>query len=107
MATTLYNSTPASGSSYQRAFSVYIDNPLNGTPSLSFVEEKVTLLDSGEAIHTQLGHLSTKFDAANADHVQLYTLLEALYTTLHIARDAAPPVDPLAPPVDPLAPPVI
>ena len=98
MATTLYNPSTVAGSSYQRAFSIYIDNPLSGTPSIAFVEEKVLELDAGEPIHTQLGsNLSTKFDSANPDHVQLYTLLNTLYTTLREARDAAALVVPVTP----------
>lgn len=91
MANTLYNPSIVAGSTYQRAFSVYIDNPLSGTPSIAFAEEKVIVLDGVEPIHTQLGvNLSTTFDSTNPDHAQLYTLLNTVYTTLREARDAAP-----------------
>jgi hypothetical protein len=84
----LYNPSTVAGSAYQRAMSVHIDNPLNGNPSINFVEEKVVLLATGEIIHEQVGSLTAEFDVTNPTHGYIYYYLDLLYTTMREARDA-------------------
>lgn len=82
-----YKESNVSGTSWQRAVRVVVENPYGGIPSINFVEEKAINLDGN--ITTQLcSNLTTQFDAENPLHVDIYTKLNELYTLLREARDA-------------------
>lgn len=56
-----YNETTVSGSSYQRAWRVDIENGTTAK-SLRFHEEKVVVLDDGTTIKNYLGSISENYD---------------------------------------------
>lgn len=63
---------------HQRAFSIHIDNPLTGTPTCTFQQEKVVEIN-GEVIKQPIGELIVKYDHTDSDAVTLYDLLKAYY----------------------------
>lgn len=102
-----YRSTDVVGSSYQRARSLYFENPKGGTPSLLIREERVTTLADREIcehageinISIPVEQMSTEFqlrNPTNNDPVpngtmtygDLYVALFSLYWHLAEARDA-------------------
>lgn len=82
-----YKETTVSGTSWQRACRVNIDNSYGSTPSIVFEEEKISNLD-GELIRQPAGNLSRAFDPLNANHVALYEMLNNLYIELREERDS-------------------
>jgi hypothetical protein len=86
-----YLPTTVSGSSWQRAKSVCIDNPSEGMPSLNILEERVILLSDGRKIYEPVGSLTAEFDPTNPLHGQIYMLLNDLYIALREVRDNPPP----------------
>lgn len=72
---------------HQRAFSIHIDNPLMGTPTCTFQQEKVVEVD-GEVIRQPIGELVVQYDETIPDAVVLYQLLKDYYLKL-----IAPPVE--------------
>lgn len=82
-----YNPATISGSSWQRAKSVCIDNPSVGTPSINIIEERVILLSDGRKIYEPVGSLTAEFDATDPLHGQIYMLLNDLYIALRTLRD--------------------
>ena len=83
-----YKETTVSGTAWQRAFRVSIDNAYGATPSIVFEEEKITNL-AGELVRQPAGTLSRAFDALNTNHVALYEMLNNLYIELREERDNA------------------
>lgn len=50
------------GSQYQRSYRIVIDNLLGEIPLISFQEEKVTTLATGEIINKHCGFLNLEYD---------------------------------------------
>ena len=73
--------TTTSPAIHQRAFSIHIDNPLEGTPTCTFQQEKVVVID-GEVIKQPIGELVVAYDETNPDAVVLYNLLKNYYLDL-------------------------
>ena len=102
-----YNQQTISGviTSWQRAGRVELQNPLGGTPSIIFYEEKATQIPDGSIDRKPLGTLvesATDMTATFAlldpnsgqnvgtmSYEQLYAGLYSLYLSLAAARDAA------------------
>lgn len=81
--------------SWRRAINVTVNNPYNQAPTLIFEEEDITVLPSGKTIRDRVYNvpmpfqaMSISFDPTNETHVQVYTLLNQLYTEAREARDA-------------------
>jgi len=81
-----YKESTISGTTWQRSARVIISNPYQGTPSILFQEETATNID-GVVTTAPVTEVSCVFDAANPNHVELYTKLNALYIELATARD--------------------
>ena len=82
-----YKESTVSGTSWQRAVRVVVENPYGGTPSINFVEERAVNL--GGEITTQLcANLTTQFSSENQLHTDIYTKLNELYVLLREDRDA-------------------
>jgi len=73
--------TTTSPAIHQRAFSIHIDNPLEGTPTCTFQQEKVVVID-GEVIKQPIGELVVAYDETNPDAVVLYNLLKDYYLNM-------------------------
>lgn len=99
-----YRETSVTGSQHQRARRVVIDNPLNGTPQVNFVEE--TVVDVGaEKINRDAGNLYVAFDPTKqvaiidpstgaatgqtVTHAEVYAILHSVYLQAAGERDAA------------------
>lgn len=81
-----YKETTVTGSKWQRAVRVVIDNPYNCLPSILFVEEE--LINTGDMIIPRLcSNLSAVFDPKNEIHIEIYTKLNELYILLREERD--------------------
>lgn len=93
----------STGSSWTRARQVYIDNPLNGIRSITFVEELVVSTD-GETIakptnliKEDFSNPATEFNLLNpidgsvlgtATYMDIYVMLYSLYMKIAADRDA-------------------
>jgi hypothetical protein len=100
-----YKESAVAGTKYQRACRVLIDNPLNGTPSIMFVEEEVVSSGEGQEITRIVSNLSAPFDPSGTfpgldpetnlpvgrdiTHGEVYALLYSLYMNLATQRDSA------------------
>lgn len=103
-----YQETAESGTSWVRATSVHIHNPLGGTPSISFEEEQVLVVGDKtfrNGYGNMVNRLHKTFDPSGfinlrhpvtgqligqtVTHEQLYVLLHSLYMEMAEARDAA------------------
>lgn len=106
---TNYKETEVQGQSWQRACRVVVENPLNGTSTIMFVEEEAVNL--GDKTLTNLcSNLSCTFDPAatfpgldpetglpvgrDITHGEVYALLNSLYMHLAKLRDTPPEVTP-------------
>jgi len=87
-----YNASTVTGESWQRVYSVHIDNPSDGLPSINFVEQRVTLLSDGRKLYEHVGSLTNTYDPTNPRHPQLFGLLNAEYEALRAVRDTPKPV---------------
>lgn len=87
MTTPNYNESSVAGTQWQRACRVVIENPLNGTPSLMLVEERVMQLGE-DIIATPCANLSVAFDTNNPLHMDIYNKINEVYVLLREARDA-------------------
>ena len=81
-----YKEKEVAGKSWQRACRVIIENPYGGLPTITFVEQEATQLGE-KIIMKDCGSVGLQFDAQNATHVQIYTILNQLYMELAAARD--------------------
>uniref|UniRef100_A0A831U083 Uncharacterized protein n=1 Tax=Geobacter metallireducens TaxID=28232 RepID=A0A831U083_GEOME len=86
--TTNYKETNISGTQWQRACRVIINNPYRGVPSIIYCEEAVTIDASGNTTATPVAEVSCTFDPNNKSHVSIYRALNALYMQLAEERDA-------------------
>ena len=101
---TNYKESAIAGTSWQRACRVVVENPLNGTSTIMFVEEEAVNL--GDKTITNLcSNLSCTFDPAatfpgldpetglpvgrDITHGEVYALLNSLYMDLAKKRDEA------------------
>jgi hypothetical protein len=98
-----YKQTDIAGEAWTRAKRVVIDNTLNQTPVIEFIEEKVISIDS-EMIHKDTMNLVEPFSnplqefnvvnpttgeaVRTATYAEVYELLHSLYLHLAIRRDA-------------------
>ena len=83
-----YKESEITGQKWTRAVRVQIDNPINSTPSILFVEEEA--INLGAKVITNLsGNLYTQFAPENPLHLEIYTKLNELYILLREARDVA------------------
>lgn len=100
-----YKQTSISGTSWQRAWRVECENPLQGQRQITFHEEQV-LNAAGQAIRTPAGSVSVQFDLQNAlttfplldpdtgaqlgtaTYAQVYRMLHSLYIHAATQRDA-------------------
>lgn len=83
-----YKQSEVTGTQWQRAIRVVIENPFGGVPSINFVEETATQL--GDSVITQpCSNLTCDFDVSNPAHVEIYDKLNALYMALAEIRDSA------------------
>lgn len=57
-----YKEQEITGSKYQRACRIMIDNPLDETPTVNFVEEEITIISDTDKSHKLIGSLSMTFD---------------------------------------------
>jgi hypothetical protein len=97
-----YNETEMTGSSWQRACRVVVENPYQAVPSIVFVEEKVYNLGE-RVIKEPVANLFVNMDPESLLHLEIYEKLNELYILLRQARDeaAAVPVTPEPPPIEP------
>lgn len=100
-----YKQTTISGTSWQRAWRVECENPLDGQRQITFHEEQV-LNAAGQTVRTPAGSVSVRFDLQNAlatfplldpdtgaqlgtaTYAQVYRMLHSLYTHAATQRDA-------------------
>jgi len=98
-----YNETAVSGSIWTRAKAVQINNPANGTPSITFTEEQVvdynnTLLSGGQpsfvsvtfnpaAVIPMIDPTTQTATGATMTQGDLYAALYSLYLQVAAARD--------------------
>lgn len=103
-----YKESTVSGTAWQRARLVQINNERGTVPAITFVEERIVVLDDDRSLSNDVSQLVESYDAAKefdlydpvtleptgdkATHEQLYGLLFGLYMTLAQARDN-PPVE--------------
>lgn len=59
----IYKQAPIAGESRQRANQVVIDNPLIGTPRISFIEEEVIALSDGRLLRNPVPGVGCEFEA--------------------------------------------
>lgn len=57
-----YKETTITGNKYQRACRVMIENPINKTPTVSFIEEEITINSDDNITHKLVGSLNMTFD---------------------------------------------
>ena len=98
-----YKESTVAGTSWQRACRVVVENPLNGVPSIMFVEEQAINMGT-EIITRPVANLSCSFDPVatfpaldpetnlpvgrDITHGEVYGLLYSLYMDLAKKRDA-------------------
>lgn len=82
-----YKETTVAGNSWQRAYKVRVDNPLNGIPHITFFEETAINL-TDKTITEHVATIGCDFDATNPLHTDIYTKLNELYVLLRQARDS-------------------
>lgn len=101
-----YKQSPVTGESWQRAVRVVIENPVDGTPAISFIEEQVINLP-GEKITRPAGNVAEPFMPENyleqfnvinpetgevirtATYQEVYVVLHSLYLHVAAKRDLA------------------
>lgn len=83
-----YKETTVTGTSWQRARQVVIENPYAKLPSITFIEERAMNV-GGTVITEVVDSLVCSFDSNSTLHTDIYLKLNELYTLLREARDAA------------------
>lgn len=84
---TNYKESTSISTQWTRCARVFIENPLDGVPGASFVEEVAVRL-SEQTITRLSGNLTVTFNQDNPKHVQAYNLLNEIYMEAALARDA-------------------
>ena len=98
-----YQESSVTGESFVRARQIVIEHPHGGTPSVTFVEQRVTVLGD-EVIETPLGRIVFSFDengtiplrnpetneltGQSVSHPEAYALLYSAYIQAALGRDA-------------------
>lgn len=99
-----YKETSINGNEYQRCAAITIINPVGKNPSISFEEQKITII--GETlIETPIGSIVLSFDPAKVIELrnpqtgellnssvtfeEVYTILYSAYIQEAIARDSS------------------
>lgn len=104
-----YKQATVAGESWQRAHTVVVANPYDGTPVIDFREEEIVLLADGRSLKTDKDHLvrelppevmGTTFELRNPDTGELLNqtatfadvavMLHSLYYHLANERDTPP-----------------
>jgi hypothetical protein len=99
-----YKETSVTGSYYQRAYQVVINNPLGGVPNITFFEEEVMTLADGRQLKNNVAGCLANFQhgatfplinplddtslGAMGSHDQVQVLLYSLYKALRAQADA-------------------
>jgi len=99
-----YQEVTVTGQSWIRAAQVIINNPLNGVPEVTFVEERVVSTSEGvqktrvSSVDESMHDTTTRLDiydpltglktGATASYGDVYNMLFSLYMTLANKRDA-------------------
>ena len=83
-----YKETTVTGTSWQRARQVVIENPYAKLPSITFIEERAMNVD-GAILTEVVDSLRCNFDSNSTLHTEIYLKLNELYVLLREARDAA------------------
>lgn len=99
-----YKETSINGSEYQRCCEIRIVNPVGKTPSISFEEQKITVIGEN-LIETPVDRIMLSFDPAKVVELrdpqsgdllntsvtfgEIYTILYSAYIQEAIARDAS------------------
>lgn len=101
-----YKQSTVTGDSWVRAKRVVVENPLNGTPAISFIEERVINLPD-QVITQSAGNVAEPFTPENAleefplrhpetgvligslTYQDVYVMLHNLYMHVAAKRDAA------------------
>ena len=107
-----YKETQIAGTQWTRSFRVIIDNPLDQTPRIIFMEQQATVLNDGKLLVQPSGHIERQFDPSGrielinptdnqplgqtVTQTDLYVILHSLYYKLATERDASlvPPIEP-------------
>lgn len=98
-----YKQNAVTGETYQRANQVVVDNPLGGTPRISFLEQEVITLSDGRVILNQVPGCGIDFNAGDTfplvdpatdlptgesvTHADLQTMIYSLYKQLRTQAD--------------------
>lgn len=98
-----YKQNAVTGETYQRANQVIVDNPLGGTPRISFLEQEVITLSDGRVIFNAVPGVGIDFHAedtfpvvdpstdiptgAVATHADLQAMIYSLYKALRSQAD--------------------
>ena len=98
-----YKELNITGTSYRRSKFIKIDNPVNSTPSIYFVEEQVTTLNTGEILTKEVDQLLTRYDPLavitiinpstgtptgnTMTHDQVYQVIYSIYMEAATKRD--------------------
>jgi hypothetical protein len=97
-----YNESSINGTSYQRAWRVEAENPLEGSKHITFHEEVVAVL-ADDTIHKQKGNITKAYDPSasfnllnpetgavvgSMTHDELYAAIYSLYIATATERDA-------------------
>jgi hypothetical protein len=105
-----YRQKQTSAKTWTRATSISISNPIDGTPTISFMEQDVVEMDGKtRPLPGMPSQVYAVFDPAGViplvdpetglslgstlSHQALYVALHSLYRALAAARDATPPAD--------------
>lgn len=83
-----YQESAVTGTTWKRACRIFVENPLNGAPSMMIVEEEAIVLGD-KTITNVCANLTVRFDPNNADHMAAYATLNKLYVAAREERDAA------------------
>jgi hypothetical protein len=122
-----YNESTIAGTKWTRSPGGVFNNPYQGMPNISFIEETLIALDDGTTIKqpntaatmfgvsADMSNPTQEFNVLNpstgvvtgtATYQQVFTLLHSLYMDLVAKRDYVPPVVPVepTPPLPPAVP---
>ena len=99
-----YKETSVTGSEYVRCKEIVILNPLNGAPSIQYIEEQATVLGADKVITQPIGMVSESFNpdtvielrnpetneltGATVTHAEMYQMLYSAYIQVALQRDA-------------------
>lgn len=98
-----YKQNSVTGETYQRSNQIVVDNPLGGTPRISFLEQEVITLSDGRVMQQNVPGCGIDFNAADifplvspiddtpmgvsVTHADLQVMLYSLYKQLRAQAD--------------------